>query len=501
MPPKTLGDDLNYMPKLDSPVMIDNNSIVLEPGVYQQLDNPATPLRRLIEDSSLYREAFQIFSNDKSYGQPYLQQLKMIPDSVATRDRNAWDDFVDFFGGTSGYDQAITDAFNSAMDEIRSLVQNYFSFKNSLPETQVEQQRAAGYNAAVTGAGIEGSDMSGSGADGIVNTENPSQSTYSNQQLSSGITSFVEFIGSMASLATTGFNAESLMGLLDIAERESYNKQEVHDLLLSNMGVTTPSPYRVLNSDNTPVVGVNARGSSSRARVASAQSVAEDKALSGNIAVNLGDNPNDTATYEIMTGEDVLNEVARFKLADQFAKGAIQSLRNVGTQAYAGALSFLEGEYQLTNYAAMIAEGNFNSDFYNNRDGVSEGIAQTSLAEALSTIRQAESFSAQFEAWMDEYKMNILDNWGAQIAKRPSLAPYFYKAMFDFDMSDTFYHQNGWTQALKYGSETLNNIGGFIQTIMGVARPKIPRPMIRRTSTTSHGPKGTTVTESVTTTE
>ena len=36
-------------------------------------------------------------------------------------------------------------------------------------------------------------------------TENPLNSEYNNQALSSGITSFVEFIGSMATLGSTAF--------------------------------------------------------------------------------------------------------------------------------------------------------------------------------------------------------------------------------------------------------------------------------------------------------
>ena len=47
-----------------------------------------------------------------------------------------------------------------------------------------------------------------------------------NEAFSSGITSFVEFINSMTNLGATAVSSESIMGMLDLAEREGYNKQE-----------------------------------------------------------------------------------------------------------------------------------------------------------------------------------------------------------------------------------------------------------------------------------
>lgn len=96
-------------------------------------------------------------------------------------------------------------------------------------------------------------------------------------------------------------------------------------------------------------------------------------------------------------------------------------------------------------------------------------------------------------------KMNTLDVWSDSIKDTPSLAPFFYKAMFDFDMQDTFYHMSPWTMGLKYGMDTLNGLTGIIGNIMGIAKPKMPRNSSTHTVQTS--PKGVTETISSTTYE
>lgn len=108
---------------------------------------------------------------------------------------------------------------------------------------------------------------------------NPSQASYDNSSFSQGITSFVEFINSMANLGSVGVNSKNILGLLDLAEREGYNKQEVHDLLLAELGVTTDSPYRVLNTDNTPAISTLSQTASSEQRVKSAEAAASAGAL------------------------------------------------------------------------------------------------------------------------------------------------------------------------------------------------------------------------------
>lgn len=438
----------------------------------------------MVLSSRVYKDAHELFSSNSRYGGPFLQQLELIPYSASVRLENTWDSVVSGLGGTSGYENAIQDAFNTCLDEIRSLVQNYYTFINSLPSEQVQQFEEAGINSAVTGQGIEGSDMSGAGSAGVVNPENPSMSTYSNEQLSRGITSFVEFIGSMANLGSTAVNAKNLMGLLDLAEREGYSKQELHDLLLAGEGVTTDSPYRVLTPENTPAIKHGAN-------VAGKKVQAESDAMDKPVTVNVGDDPSGQAHYEIYDPVDVLTEITRFNMANRFAEGAITNLRNVGRQQYASLVGMLEGEYEAGHFSRMIEEDSFNQDLFSARDGRSEGTAQTKVAEHLANIKELEESALAFERWLNDYRFNILDHWGDQLAKRPNLAPYFYKALFDFDMSDTFYHQNAAAQGLKYGLDSLQKVGSFLGNLTGFKKP-VMAPRKAGQVTVTDSPKGTT---------
>lgn len=455
------------------------------------------PLESLIKNSNLYKQAYQIFSSDTQYGTPFLRQLEMIPGSFSVRDSNFWDDVTDFFGGTSDHENLIKDAFNQAMDEIRVLVQNYYTFINGLPIEQVQQQAQAGINSAITGEGITPSSMPSDPVAGL--NENPSNTQYNNQALSSGITSFVEFINSMSSLGSVAVSSESILGMLDLAEREGYNKQETHDMMMSQLGITASSPYRVLQSGSSPVISSNAQKAVSDSKVAAARSAADAGALDSKLAVNVGNDPNNVAKYEVKSGRDVLNEVSRFKLVNDFSNIYIENLRNVPRQLYSETLGYLEGEYNAANYGALMAEQGFNKDFFSARSGASEGRAQTSIMENLMSIREAESRLKQFEAWVADYRMNTLDFWSQAIDESPSIAPFFYKAMFDFDMTDTFYHMSPWTMGLKYGMENLEGLSNIIGNLMGIIKPK--KPKITKTSSTSSGPRGITETFTETVTE
>lgn len=449
----------------------------------------------LIRDSSIYIQAYDILSSDASYGLPFLEQLKMVPESYAIRDKNFWDGFTEAVGGSSGHENAITDAFNNAMDEIRLIVQNYRTFKNSLPVEQVSQLAEAGINSAITGEGVSPSTIPESLGTAL-SQPNTSQSAYSNEQLSQGVTSFVEFLGFMNSLIGTGFNSASLMGMLDIAERESYNKQEVHDLLLSQQGVLADSPYRVLSPSVAPVLASYAEGAAAKSAVDAAASVADKKALESPISVSVGNDPNKVQHYEVKSGADWMVEASRFSIANRFSNIMIQNLTNQSKQLYAGAVASLEGEYMMANYGAMISESEFNADFYRNRDGASEGKSQTSIANSLASIRECEANVKAVENWMSEYRSSIIDHWGKQLREKPSLAPYFYKAMFDFGMEDTFYHQNAAAMGLKYGMKALDSIGSFLGHLTGFKTPQLAPRKVGQTTVT-HGPKGDIITETI----
>ena len=438
-------------------------------------------LVRLITSSQIYKEAYKLFSSDLRYGQQFLQDLVAIPESYRIRDDNFWDDLVEFFGGTSNHENLINDSFQQAMDEIRKLVQAYYDFINTLPETQVDQFNSAGINSAITGQGIVGSDVDSSG----VVSENLQSSDYAaGLVLSQGVQSFVDFIGSVNSLVNTGFTSESLMGMLDLAEREGYNKQQVHDVIMSQYGIAPGSPYSVLSPDQTSDYVLR---SSSDNKLAAAQSKARADVLDSTIAVNVGNDPNKVQSYELYTGRDVLAQVSQFKMATEFHKQMIDSLVSQNDALFSNSLSYLENEYKMADFGSKIAMSDFNKQFYNSRSGYIEGKSQTSVAKNLSLIRKNERFISDCQLWLESYKHNTIKYWSEQVSQRPSLAPFLYKAIFDFGMEDTFYHQSPWTQGLKYGLDNINKVGNIVSNFMGIFAPKdIPMPKLDYTFSSTY---------------
>lgn len=444
----------------------------------------------LIMSSAVYKQAFSIFYNDKSYGQPYLQQLETIPYAHSIRDENFWDTVTNAFGGTSGFENAVQDAYNIAVGEIRNLLSQYYLFRNSLPSEQVQQMAEAGINSALTGVGITPSTMS---TDGIVSENIPSQSQYSNDQLSQGVTSFVSFIDSISQLASVGFSSANLMGLLDIAERESLNKQETHDLLLAQMGITPSSARTVLDVGSDTVKNLINKGASDT-KVASASSVAAAGALDKVYDVPNLDSPDPSGSMR-MSGLDVLNQVSEFAMVSRLGDSFTQFNNSLRQAQYSDILSTLDNEASVAGASADIATGEFNADFYNARNGYTEGQNQTTITSRLSELKRLEIAQKEFDEMLSQYRQQVLSSWGSQIHDKPHLAPFFYKALFDFGMSDTFYHQSVLAQGLKYGMENLNVISNMVGNIIGLKK-KAPKVTTTRSGSTTSGPRGETISES-----
>lgn len=444
----------------------------------------------LIISSSVYKQAYSIFFNDKSYGQPYLQQLKTIPYSHSVRDENFWDQFANAFGASSGFDVAVQDAFNVAVSEIRALLSQYYAFRNSLPAEQVQQMAEAGINSALTGEGITPSSMS---TDGIVSENIPSQSQYSNDQLSQGVTSFVSFIDSLSQLASVGFSSANLMGLLDIAERESLNKQELHDLILAQTGITPSSSRTVLDTNSDTVKDIISSGSSV-ARIAAAEKSADVAALNKVYDVPNLDSPDPSGSMRL-SGLDVLNQVSEFAMVSRLGDSFTNFNNSLRSAQYSDILSILEQESSVAGATADIASGEFSADFYNARNGFIEGQNETTISSRLSELKRLEIAQKEFDEMLSSYRQQVLSSWGSQIHDKAYLAPFFYKALFDFGMSDTFYHQSVLGQGVKYGIENLNVISNMVGNIIGFKK-KIPKVSTTRSGSTVNGPKGTTVTES-----
>lgn len=427
----------------------------------------------------MYKNAETLFASDSQYGTQFLNELTLIPSSAVIADEDWWDSFAESLGFTSDYEQAYVDAFNTALDEIRALVNDYHSFKNSLPSTQIEQQKEAGFNAAVTGEGVDASSRS-SDANLQPNT---SAATYTNQQLSDGITNFVNFIGSVSNLLGTGANAASLIGNLGIA-------QESHDLSMAKEGVTPTSGKLSRNKTVQNIASVASAGVSAHADF-----------LKGSHSVPIGgdNDPNTPLQFQVLTGYQVMQELAKYRIINTLGSQYVDQLKKSAELQYGMLNSTLEQEYLATNYDAMTQEGQFTSDFFKARSGAIEGANETSLSSALKNIKLSEEKIKAFEEWLADYKYQTLYSWGEQLSTNPTIAPYLYKGIFDFGMADTFYHQSSGAMWLKYGMENLSKgadtIGAFFGAFSKGKKPPMPK---KRTTTESHGPKGTTITETIT---
>ena len=136
--------DSNISVPADQPISVDMNKGELVEEITQQILN-----------SQPYQEAYSIFSADKKYGKIYLTQLEMIPYSVAQPEQTGWDKI----GWSNKYDNQMRDSFDKAMTEIRTLVNNYYTFINSLPKSQLAQSIEAGAN--LTGLNVQSSEMYG----------------------------------------------------------------------------------------------------------------------------------------------------------------------------------------------------------------------------------------------------------------------------------------------------------------------------------------------------
>lgn len=152
-----LGDSTrrDYVPNIEGPVYDapDDSSEFSD-------DSLASKVRK----STAYRNAYALFAQDSD--QSWLQRLVAIPTSV----EDAKETWTDQIGLTTNYADKQAANYQYCMQQIQQLVTDYYAFKNSLPVTQAQQMADAGINSAITGNGINGSQMS----PGNAPTANPS---------------------------------------------------------------------------------------------------------------------------------------------------------------------------------------------------------------------------------------------------------------------------------------------------------------------------------------
>ena len=70
-----------------------------------------------------------------------------------------------------------------------------------------------------------------------------------------------------------------------------------------------------------------------------------------------------------------------------------------------------------------------------------------------------------FEIMMNDRKMKELEDWSKDLSENNWKTPYYYAALFGFNMQDTFIHQSGLIQSIHYGMEALDKFTGIIDNI------------------------------------
>lgn len=426
----------DFYPNTDNSVIPDNS--VYTPGdsmddFFVDASSDDTPssnqvldyIANLIIKSPLYQQAYKILSSDIRYGSSYLKQLEAIPYSAISVDKSFIDNLAEFFGVTSSYEKQIADIYNNAMTQIQNLLSSYYDFRNTLPIEQVQQLSEAGFNSAVTGQGLIPSTQDTS----AVAQPSASMSTYSNTELSQGVTSFVEFVNLVSTLTTTGVNASSVIGMLDLAEREGYSKQQLQDLMLAQFGITNDSSY----SSASSLKGLHTIKSTGKARqvVENASAVADESSLDAIHNVTFGNDPNRVQSFEKLSGRDVLNRVSRFALVNRFSRSYSDYLVNVNNQLYADEISRLNNERSLSQLG-------FESSFYGARNGYLEGSNTSEQSSFIKEIYKNDLRIKRFDSLMRDYREKELLVWSNDLKSDPSLAPFYYKAVFDFGMDETF---------------------------------------------------------------
>lgn len=118
----------------------------------QNEDQFVTEIAQRVIDSPAYQDALALFKKEPN--KQWLNELELIP-YMQLDPNNGW-----FQQITGRYEDRINEAFRYCMERIAILVRDYYTWKESLPSTQANRFGQVGYNAAITGNGLEGSSIS-----------------------------------------------------------------------------------------------------------------------------------------------------------------------------------------------------------------------------------------------------------------------------------------------------------------------------------------------------
>lgn len=228
-------------------VGLDEYETTLNTQIEEVFDTPQD-LQSAIINSQAYRDAYNLLSQ-ASNSEYWLAQLRAIPYQQIFPSAS----FADYF--TSNRKDKIRQIYADAMAAIANLVNAYHVHVNSLPLTQVNQNKLAGINSAVSGVGIDASQI----------PQTPTQLTASSMPSAQPIDVFANAFSVLT--ASVGGVASCMSALRSFASFKKTKRETSHidfremiesgqlDIQMQNLGI---SRGQLANSTNIALQSVNA---------------------------------------------------------------------------------------------------------------------------------------------------------------------------------------------------------------------------------------------------
>lgn len=205
-----------------------------------------------VKNSVAYQQAHAILSQESN--PLWLQRLEAIPYSVD----DAYQTRFDKIHWSNKYEDKQDANYQYCMEQISALMQEYQSWKNSLPAEQVNQLSQAGINSAVTGQSISGSEIPDVGV-----ATNPSalESTNVGDVVLGAANFMLTAVGGFADLASK-FAQLGLSRKSFLSDINKYAREHGIRFQFSEKGETRTRDFRSWSDFRKPFIAVDPQGRS-----------------------------------------------------------------------------------------------------------------------------------------------------------------------------------------------------------------------------------------------
>lgn len=396
-------------------------------------------LQRKFTSSNAYKQAKDLFESGP-YSEVWLAKLEQLVSSLRMPDANFWSDVGNTFANT--YSNRFTEMLNNAFVSLNNLINEWFSWFNSLPQEQRQQFESAGLNIALDG----GSMLSGSQTSPQGIAPSPDFQGQQNQAFDNAVnfvTSTADGLLNLVGLVNQVFSLKQQKRSLDISENSTLSSVNLQRLAL---GLTPLSSLpdakssKVQDSDAMSSFGIK---SSNEAEAGSKKS---------RIALETEVNPlynsvHDATFLGIGPYNEIMSELGNIQLGQII----YQQIYDKEKLAFDSKQLEINSQIQ-SEYGTALATGE----------------AQTALAEqaAKQVEFRTSSKLKEFGEQLYDYKKEILSDW---IEKANSDSPdaFIYSSMLmksGLQMSDFMGPADAWLNYAERGS-------GILDDILGVFSP------------------------------